>query len=150
VGNETDRDLPVAFYFEVEFGEQIKVPFKEVSGLSVEMETETIQEGGVNEYDYKFPKQLKHGNLVLKRALLPLTNSIETWICQSLGNDFTLPVVTKNILIHLLNENGKSLRVWGCSGAYPVKWEVDNFDSEKNGIIIESVEFTYLKQTRVM
>jgi len=146
-----NRDLPVAFYFEVVFqGEQIRIPFKEVTGLTIEMETETIQEGGVNEYDYKFPKQIKHGNLVLKRALLPLDNSIETWICQCLGNDFSQPIVTKNIFINLLNEKKEPLRGWGCFGTYPVKWEIDSLDAEKNGVVIESIEFTYLKLTREM
>lgn len=147
MGNE--RDFPVSFYFQVEFDKEA-LPFKEVSGLSVELETETIQEGGLNEYDYKVPKQIKHGNLILKRALLPLSNSLETWICNCLGNDFSQSIVPKNISVKLLNEEGNALRSWVCSNAYPVKWEIDNFDSEKNGIIIESVEFTYLKQTRLI
>lgn len=147
---EIERDLPVSFYFQVEFEKETIVPFKEVSGLSVELETETIQEGGVNEYDYKFPKQIKHGNLVLKRALLPLSNSLETWIYNCLGNDFSQSIVTKNISVKLLNEKGDPLRSWVCSSAYPVKWDIDSFEAEKNAVVIESIEFTYLKQTRVM
>lgn len=148
--NEIDRELPVSFYFQVEFENETAVSFKEVSGLSVELETETIQEGGVNEYDYKFPKQIKHGNLVLKRALLPLSNSIEKWICSCLGNDFSKPITTKDISVKLLNENRQPLRSWVCAKAYPVKWDVESFDSEKNGVVIESIEFTYLKQIRTL
>jgi len=143
-----DRDLPVSFYFQVEFENETAVPFKEVSGLSVELETETIQEGGVNEHDYKLPKQIKHANLVLKRALLPLSNSLETWICNCLGNDFSQSIVTKNISVKLLDEKGEPLRGWVCSGAYPVKWDIESFEAEKNAVVIESVEFTYLEQKR--
>lgn len=66
-------DLPVAFYFSVRLG-FLELPFKEVSGLQVELELETIPEGGVNTHQHRLPKQLKHGNLVLKRALQPVTS----------------------------------------------------------------------------
>ena len=37
---------PVAFYFNVTFEGLIETSFQEVSGLQLEMETETIKEGG--------------------------------------------------------------------------------------------------------
>ncbi|WP_430406312.1 phage tail protein [Fluviicola sp.] len=59
-------ELPVAFYFQVKIGNE-EFAFKEVTGLSAEIETESVKEGGMNEFTYLLPKQLKHGNLSLKR-----------------------------------------------------------------------------------
>jgi phage tail-like protein len=81
-------DLPVAFYFSVFIG-GIELPFKEVSGLSTEMETENIGEGGVNDFEHKLPKQIKQRNLVLKRALAPVSSNDVKWIKQWLECDFS-------------------------------------------------------------
>lgn len=46
---------PVAFYFNVTFEGLIETSFQEVSGLQLEMETETIKEGGENSFSYQVP-----------------------------------------------------------------------------------------------
>lgn len=73
-------NLPVAFYFSVNI-ENISFPFKEVSGLNVEMELETVDEGGLNTYQHQLPKQIRHGNLALKPSNfpIPLFNDFEQW-----------------------------------------------------------------------
>jgi phage tail-like protein len=140
-------DLPVAFYFSV-FIDGIELPFKEVSGLSVEMETENIREGGVNDFEHKLPKQIKQRNLVLKRALAPLSSNDVKWIRQWLECDFSIFPATKNIVVSLLDADGNPKSSWTCTCAYPVKWEAESFDSEKNSLAIESLEFVYQKLIR--
>lgn len=65
---------PVGFHFLVEFeglGTESKDhQFQSVSGLSVDIETEEIAEGGENRFKHKFPVKTKYPNLVLKRGLL--------------------------------------------------------------------------------
>lgn len=157
--------IPVSFYFQVTIGDN-EIAFKEVSGLSTEMELETIQEGGVNEYEHRLPKQIKHGNLVLKRALMPVSNNTAIeWIGKIMneGSFFditgrTLPL-TRTIHISLLSvekeeviKGGKVMEIkdkaipvykWECANAIPIKWEVDTLDAEKNSVLIESLEFVY-------
>lgn len=140
-------DLPVAFYFKVEI-EAEEVAFKEVSGLNVEMETEAVTEGGLNTYQLYLPKQMKHGNLVLKRGLLPLKSSLISWIKEVLEGDFTKQVMPKEIIIKLLNEKDDPVYTWTCKTAFPVKWEVDSLDSEKNSVLIETLEFSYASLKR--
>lgn len=137
------KNIPVAFYFEVEVDGLGNIPFKEVSGLTSEVEVETIHEGGVNSFEFKLPKQVKHGNLVLKRAMILWDNSFISWIRDTLQNDFSQPIKTKNITISLLNRDKKPVYSWICTKAYPVKWESEALDAEKNSILIESVEFAY-------
>jgi phage tail-like protein len=157
--------IPTSFYFQVTIGGD-EIAFKEVSGLSTEMELETIQEGGVNEYEHRLPKQIKHGNLVLKRALMPVSNNtVIEWISKILneGSFFdvtgrTFPL-TRTIHISLLSVDKEGFRIggieigmkdkaipvykWECANAIPVKWEVDTLDAEKNSVLIESLEFAY-------
>ena len=139
-----DYQLPVAFYFKVII-DKVGTPlsFKEVSGLTTEMELENIQEGGANNYEYKLPKNLKHGNLVLKRALQPTKNQDVLWIKHIMEGDFIQPIVPRNIQIQLMDSDGKPIYTWLCTKAYPVKWDVEPLDSEKNSILIESIEFAY-------
>src|SRR3954454_16530210 len=58
--------------------------FTEVSGLSVQMDTEDLVEGGQNQFVHKLPKQLKWPNLVLKRGI---TNSdvLFEWFAKCSG-----------------------------------------------------------------
>ncbi len=145
---EDGWDLPVAFHFNVSIG-PYDVAFKEVSGLDSEMELETIQEGGVNDFEYKVPKQVKHSNLVLKRAMLPMDHPLVLWCESVLDSDLSQTIDLVNIKINLLNENRMPIYNWTCSDAYPVKWQIDSLDAEKNSILIETMEFAYttLKRT---
>lgn len=135
-------ELPVAFYFQVKIGNE-EFAFKEVSGLSTEIETEPVKEGGVNNFSYLLPKQVKHGNLTLKRALNPVNRNDVTWIRKIMEGDFSQPIVPRDILINLLGQDGKPLYTWTCASAYPVKWDVANLDSMSNEILLETIEFAY-------
>lgn len=145
-------NLPVAFHFQVEFLDDQSlgiIPFKEVSGLNTEVELETINEGGVNDFEHKLPKQIKHSNLILKGAVASLDSKLVEWAKNILEGNFNFPIIPKDIKISLLNEKQLPIYNWVCHRAYPVKWEVDSLDSEKNSILIETFELTYqtLKRT---
>lgn len=142
--------LPVAFYFKVVIQGDInigEIAFKEVSGLAYEIETEVIREGGVNGFEYKLPKGIKHGNLIMKRAIKPMNKLNEAvlsrWLKSVFNGEYAYRIQTETILVQLLNEKGVVLHQWTCENAYPVKYEVESFEAEKNGIAIESMEFTY-------
>ncbi len=135
-------ELPVAFYFQVKIGNE-EFAFKEVSGLSTEMETESIAEGGVNDYVHLLPKQIKHGNLVLKRALMPVKRNDVVWIKKILEGDFSVAIQPRDVIVNLLGNDGSPIYTWTCTRAYPVKWEVDTLDAEKNSVLIETLELAY-------
>jgi len=141
-GAKKKWELPVVFYFQVKIGNE-EFAFKEVSGLSTEMETEPVNEGGVNNYVHLLPKQIKHGNLVLKRALMPTKRNDVVWIKKIMEGDFSVPIQTRSVVINLLESEGDPIYTWSCENAYPVKWEVDSLDSEKNSILIETLELAY-------
>ncbi|HEY2727542.1 MAG TPA: phage tail protein, partial [Parafilimonas sp.] len=84
---------PSCFHFKVEFNgvdganTDTEQRFQEVSGLSVEVETETLLEGGENRFEYKLPKRAKYPNLVLKRGLLTNT-ALLNWFKSAMNAYF--------------------------------------------------------------
>ncbi len=137
---------PVAFYFNVEFHGESTVPdtaFREVSGLSVELDTEQVREGGENNFVYQLPTSFKHGRLVLKRTLEPLDNALEQWIRDNLENGFAKGWKPMHISVSLLDQDSKLKAQWLCSNAYPVKWEVSTLNAQQNELLIESLELNY-------
>lgn len=142
---------PAAFYFTVSFGTAIRdadCSFREVSGIGAEMETETVVEGGENRFVYQLPKAVKHQRLVLKRGVAPFKSRLVTWCRNVLEGDLTHPFSTKLMHVHLLDEKGEPLRSWSFENAYPVKWDVEPFQSNKNEVALEKIELTYLYSKR--
>ena len=133
---------PVSFYFKVTFsggGLKNETSFKEVTGLNVDFEPDEIIEGGLLEFRHRVPKVPKYTNLILKRGLVT-DSSLRTWVEKAL-NEFTFTPVT--VTIALLNEDGKPLMSWIVKNAWPVKWDVSNFDSQNNTLVIESLELAF-------
>lgn len=137
---------PVSFYFKIVFQGTPKIEdaaFMEVSGLKEEMEVMELQEGGENDFFHQIPKRVKHGNLVLKRALEPLDNGLEKWVKETLEGGFARKIKPRNLVVMLLGADGKAVRCWWCSHAYPVKWEVSGFHSQENKIAVETLELCF-------
>jgi len=137
---------PVGFYFRLSFGEgssKVDASFKEVSGLSMEMNTEEITEGGNNAFKHRVPTSVKFSNLVLKRGMVPKDSPIVTWCMETLGGGLDALIKTKNITVSLLDENGDPLKSWGFANAWPVKWSASDFNSMNNEVVIETLEFSY-------
>ena len=138
---------PAAFHFAVSFGTAARdadCSFREVSGISSELETESVVEGGENRYVYQLPKAVKHQRLVLKRGVAPYTSRLVTWCRDVLEGGLGNPVTTKLLNVALLDASGQPLRAWSFDNAFPVKWEFEPFQSGKNEVALEKVELSYL------
>lgn len=150
----TPRDYPpAAFHFTVTFGTAARdadCSFREVGGISAEMETETVVEGGENRFVHQLPKAVKHQRLVLKRGVAPFGSRLVTWCREVLEGDLSRAVSPKTMHVHLLDEKGEPLRSWSFENAFPVKWEVEPFQSDKNEVALEKIELTYLLSKRVV
>jgi phage tail-like protein len=134
---------PPGFHFKVEVLDlppnDSDVRFTEVSGLSVEMDTEEVAEGGENRFLQKYPTRAKYPELVLKRGLL-LNSDVVNWIRECIED---LNIRPKNIDIKLLNEEHQPLLTWHVVNAYPTKWSVSDFSATNNAVVIESLQFFY-------
>ena len=140
--NNQTNYTPVAFYFKVlvnGLDGAYEAGFENVSGLDVTIETETIQEGGENQFSKKLPKALQYSNLVLKRGLI-VGSSFMTWINKAVV-DFTFEPKTVNVM--LVNEKGDPLINWAFHNAYPVSVKFSDLNSTENKYAVETLEFAY-------
>jgi len=121
------------------FDKTIPVHFSEISGLTVTVDTETVKEGGQNEYIQKLPSYPQYANLILKKAI-SLDQTLHNWIATSITTSDYSPVT---ITITLLGETQQPLLSWMVVGAYPVKWETSALQADQNNLVIETLELAY-------
>ena len=140
---EARYPLP-AFYFRVHFDGNwgSDTSFQEVSGIGSEISTEEIVEGGENSFIHQLPKTVKHPKLVMKRGIAKNNSPLVKW-CVKVLEEFEIPIMTKTVDVKLLGQRGNAVRQWSFNRVYPVKWNVENFESKKNEVAIESIEFAY-------
>lgn len=144
---------PTAFYFKVIFGPTLGLTdasFQEVSGITKELSTEDVQEGGENRYVLKLPKSLSHGQLELKRGIAPIGSPLLVWCRSVLEMGFIVPIVPLPILVYLMDETSAPVRAWSFVDAYPVKWIVESFGSTKNEVAIEKIVLNYAYSNRII
>jgi len=119
----------------------LDIRFQKVSGLSVEVETESLSEGGQNTYTQRLPTGVKQGNLVLERGMVvgsPL--NLEFNASMSL-----FKFVTSNVLVTLLAENKAPLAAWLFMKAWPVKWSTSDLDASEPKLVIDTMELAYTR-----
>ena len=133
----------VGFHFRVEFQdldkEEIDIRFQSVTGLSIDIQTESFKEGGEHRFEHVLPIRTKYGSLVLKRGMTKSSKLIE-WCNDAFQS---LVIYPKNVLVHLLNEEHEPVVTWNIVHAWPKKWSVSDFNAEKGGLVIETLELQY-------
>jgi len=144
---------PSAFYFKVLFGdtnETVDTSFQEVSGISSEVDVETVTEGGENRFVHQLPKGVKHSNLELKRGIASKDSTLVKWCMDTMEGDFVQEIETKEVRVYLLDEEKNPIRGWLFDSAYPLKWEIESFGSTKNEVAIEKIVLSYTYSTRIV
>ncbi len=143
---------PPAFHFAVTFGASPKDTdgaFREVSGIGPEIETETVNEGGLNGFAHVLPKAIKHPRLVLKRGIALSDSRLVLWCQAVLDGGFVKPIYPKLVHVFLLDHAGDPLRCWSVENAWPVKWEIDGFQSTRNEVAMETIELACARTNRI-
>ncbi|MEB3357918.1 MAG: phage tail protein [Synechococcales bacterium] len=146
---------PVGFFFEVVFlgenldKELVETRFQSVTGLTVELQTESLKEGGENRFEHTLPVRAKYSPLVLKRGVVKDSKMVK-WCMDAIQNLDIRPMDLLVKLLHVRRENDKlppsgiePLMTWKVIRAWPQKWSVSEFDAEKNVLAIETLELTY-------
>jgi len=143
---------PVGFRFEVKFddgkfGTAADASFAEVTGISAQINTEEITEGGENRFKHRLPLPLSYPPLVLKRGVANKSSKLIDWInsMQAVGIQ---EIKLHDIMVILLDEDHAPLMSWKFEGAYPTKYEVSGLKADSSQIALESIEFTYKRFER--
>ena len=119
----------------------IDIRFQKVSGLSSEVETESVREGGQNLYTQRLPVGVKYNNLVLERGMVvrsPLNRAVEAALAQ-------FKFLACNVLVTLLSENKQPLAAWLFHKAYPVRWATSDLSAADAALVIDTLELAYTR-----
>ncbi|MDD3246398.1 MAG: phage tail protein [Methanosarcina sp.] len=129
----------LSFRFRVEVDNTIVANVSEVSGLQIEIETETYREGGVNNFVHNFPKGVKYQPLILKRGITDL-NDMWSWY----KDVRTGKITRKGVTVVLMDESTKDEKWrWTFQGAYPIKWTGPELKANSSTIAFESIELVH-------
>jgi phage tail-like protein len=141
---------PVSFYFNVVIDNNTNqdTSFQEVSGITAEIRTEEINEGGENRFVYKVPKSVQYPNLILKRGIATENSPLIQWCIQSIQSG-SFDITPKLLKVILLDEEGSPLVTWQFEKAYPIKYQVSGFNAERSELVIESIELAYTRFEKV-
>jgi phage tail-like protein len=136
-------NLPVVYNFLVEFdlpgAGDLDIRFREVSGLTMELEQETITEGGENRFVHKVPVRASYPDLVLKRGLIA-ESAVTQWIRDAVQGFVIRPVT---LSVSLLDPQRNPLRTFEFTNVWPKKWTLSDFNAETNDIVVETLELAY-------
>ncbi len=119
----------------------LDIRFQRVSGLSAEVRTTTVFEGGQNLYTHRLPERIDYQNLVLERGMVvgsPL--NVEFNAVMSLFKFYP-----SNVLVTLFDEKKDPITGWLFIKAYPVKWSTSDLDAKENSILIDTLELAYTR-----
>ena len=136
----------VNFHFEVSFNGigkgHIDSRFQSVSGLEVQFETESIKEGGINQFEHVIPVRRKYSDLVLKRGYMSADDQscLAEWLANAYDNNFVQPT---NLDVILLNQEHEPLITWKVIHAWPKSWKLGELNAEKGEVLIETIELSY-------
>jgi len=149
---KSDIYPPTAFYFKLSFEDapDKDTSFQEVSGIGSEIDVQEVVEGGENRFVHRLPKGVKHPLLSLKRGIAEFDSPLVKWCKAVLEGDFVKPIEPREVKVYLLDENHDPLRGWSFANAYPVKWEIDSFNSTKNEVAIETIDLSYNYSNRIV
>lgn len=140
-----NSDLVLGFRFGVLFllggaiPNLLDIRFQKVSGLTAEVKTKPVEEGGQNLYTQKLPERIEYGNLVLTRGMVvgsPL--NLEFNATMSL-----FKFAPSNVLVTLFAEDKAPLAAWLFIKAYPVKWSTSELSADDRGMVIDTMELAY-------
>jgi phage tail-like protein len=119
--------------------------FTEVSGLELEVATETVEEGGENQFVHKLPGRISWPNLRLKRGIID-SNSFFDWVQKSSGNGFARggnKLQRATAAVVLISSTGERLRSWNLVDAFPVKWTGPTFAAGGSETMSEELEIAH-------
>ena len=137
----------VGFHFRVFFmglptSNQIDMSFQSVTGLDVEIEKESLKEGGENRFEHQLPGRTKYTTLTLKRGILkPIHSGLSLWCQAALQEMIIVPLPVVNV--ELLNEQHNVLMTWVLAHVWPVSWKVGELNAERGEVLIETLELNY-------
>lgn len=128
-------------YFEVQLsgsGAELSGRFTAVSGLGMELEYDTYNEGGLN-YPRFFFKEVKPQVLVLQQGVVTDADSVSA-LMGMCNMGMNVPLAGT---VTLKDSFGASQRVWSISGAHLLKYLGPELDANQAAVAVSRIELLY-------
>jgi phage tail-like protein len=141
------KDPAAIGYFRVELDSIDSAAFRKCSGLKSETDIFEYQEGGDNETTRKLVGPTKTGNLVLTKGFVsdPALFKWRDEIASRGDNKIT----RRNGSVVALALDGKTeVGRWNFTKAWPVRWEMSEFDASSGEAACEILELAVEKITK--
>jgi len=120
----------------------VKLSFARVSDISLEMEYETVQEGGRNDFVYTLTKgkQSPH-TLVLEKGI----SNAGVDVLRDAGLYPGMAIKVPMVIMVMNNTDVGSLpvRAYSFDEGYVTKWKMDDLDASGDKVMIESIEIAH-------
>lgn len=130
------------FFFDLPDEKEADIKFQSITGLDVQIDKETLKEGGENRFEHNLPGRTKYSSLTLKRGILtPDDSGLTIWLQKAFQDMVFTPL--SRIDVELLNENHDILMQWELSHVWPVSWKVGELNAEKGEVLLETLELNY-------
>ena len=141
------KDHHAVGFFRVEIDSIEGGSFRKCTGLKSETEIFEYQEGGDNETVRKLVGPTKASNLVLTKGFVS-DFSLFKWR-DELASSGNKKIVRRNGAIVVMAADGKTeIARWNFQKAWPVRWEMSEFDASTGQAACETLEIAVEKITK--
>ena len=141
------KDYEAVGYFRVEIDSIESASFRKCQGLKSESEIFEYQEGGDNETVRKLIGPTKASNIVLTKGFVS-DPALFKWR-DEIASSGTKKIARRNGSLVALAPDGKTeVGRWNFQKAWPVKWEMSDFDSSTGQALCEILELAVEKLTK--
>jgi phage tail-like protein len=112
--------------------------FTEATGIGVEYDALTVEEGGNNGFQVKLRGRAKYPNLVLKRGVTHETALLEWFRKCEQSVDY------RTVFVNLVAPDAEVVRSWSFLMCWPVKWTGPNLKGGSNAAATETLEIAHM------
>lgn len=141
------KDHHAISFFRVEIDSIDSAAFRKCAGLKSESEVFELQEGGDNETVRKLIGPTKASNIVLTKGYVS-DPALFKWR-DEIASSGTRKITRRNGSIVALAPDGKTeVGRWNFQKAWPVRWEMTEFDASTGQAMCEMMELAVEKLTK--
>lgn len=141
------KDPHIIAFFKVEIDGLESGSFRACRGLKTESEIFEYQEGGNNETVYKLVGPTKHPNLVLTQGFISDPGFFK-WRDEIHTFGAGKGIKRRNGAVVALAADGKEIGRWSFEKAWPVRWEMSDWDSTSSQAATETIELACERVTK--
>jgi phage tail-like protein len=141
-----DTEVLSSHRYVVTVGTTMIGAFSEVTLPTLEIKTDTIEEGGLNDYVHIIASRRQKGVLTLKRGLVK-GSVLLNWYQKMLDGDMKNAYQEVSVIVF---DSMREVAEWWFFGrAFPHKWTAPQLKADQSAVAIESLELSVHDYERI-